>query len=63
MISQVILSFGLPFAVVPLIIFTRNRDAMGVLTNHRVTTAIATLIAFLIILLNMYLLYQTFFGE
>ncbi len=62
-ISQVILSFGLPFAVVPLIIFTRNRDAMGVLTNHRVTTAIATLIAFLIILLNMYLLYQTFFGE
>lgn len=61
-ISQVILSFALPFAVIPLILFTRRRDLMGVLTNHRVTTAIVTLIAALIIALNIYLVYETLFG-
>ncbi len=61
-ISQVILSFALPFAVIPLILFTRRRDLMGVLTNHRATTAIVTLIAALIIALNIYLVYETIFG-
>jgi manganese transport protein len=60
-ISQVVLSFGLPFAIIPLILFTRRRDLMGVLTNHRVTTWAVSLIAVLIILLNIFLLYQTFF--
>ena len=59
-ISQVVLSFGLPFAVIPLIMFTRRRDLMGVLVNHRMTTILAGLIAAVIIALNIYLLYQTF---
>ena len=61
-ISQVVLSLGLPFAVVPLIMFTRRRDVMGVLTNSRLTTAVLMLVAGLIILLNIYLLVQTFAG-
>ena len=61
-ISQVILSFGIPFALVPLILFTRRRDVMGELVNYRLTTVLAGLVAGLIIVLNMFLLYQTFFG-
>ena len=61
-LSQVVLSFGLPFAVVPLIMFTRRRDVMGELVNRRVTNGLAILAAAVIIALNMYLLYQTFFG-
>src|ERR671933_3032281 len=59
-ISQVVLSFGIPFALIPLVIFTSRRDVMGVLVNHRVTTAVATVIATLISALNVFLLYQTF---
>ena len=61
-ISQVVLSFGLPFAVVPLVMFTRRREVMGELVNRRLTTAAAGLVAVLIIALNLYLLHQTFFG-
>jgi manganese transport protein len=61
-ISQVILSFGIPFALVPLIIFTNRRDIMGELTNHRATTVLASVVASLIIALNCYLLWQTFLG-
>lgn len=61
-ISQVVLSFGLPFAVVPLILFTRRRDIMGVLVNRRSTTIVASIMAAIIVALNLYLLYQTFFG-
>lgn len=60
-LSQVVLSFALPFAVIPLILFTRRRDLMGVLTNHRATTIAASVIAVLIIALNMFLLYETLF--
>jgi manganese transport protein len=60
-ISQVLLSFGLPFAVIPLIIFTRRRDIMGVLVNNRLTTAVMCVIAALIIALNLYLIYQIVF--
>jgi len=62
-ISQVLLSFGLPFAIVPLVMFTSRADIMGVLVNRRATTWLATAIAVLIIALNIYLLYQTFFGR
>ncbi len=62
MLSQVVLSFGIPFALVPLILFTRRADLMGVLVNHRLTTAIASAVAGVIILLNVFLLYQTFLG-
>lgn len=56
--SQVVLSFGLPFAVVPLVMFTRNKVIMGEMVNHSVTTVLAGLIAVVIITLNVYLLYQ-----
>ncbi len=60
--SQVVLSFGIPFALVPLILFTRRRDLMGVLVNARLTTILAAVVAVLIILLNLFLLYQIFTG-
>src|SRR6266536_1641893 len=56
-ISQVVLSFGIPF-----VWFTSRRDLMGPLVNRRATTAIATLVAALISALNVFLLGQTFFG-
>jgi manganese transport protein len=62
-ISQVVLSFGLPFAVIPLVMFTSRKSVMGVLTNNRLTTLLASLCAALIIALNTYLLYQIFFGK
>jgi manganese transport protein len=62
-ISQVVLSFGIPFALVPLLIHCRNRQVMGALVNRRTTTAIATVVVALIVCLNVFLLYQTFFGS
>lgn len=61
-LSQVVLSFGLPFAVVPLILFTQRRDLMGDLANRRSTNAIAWVVAALIIALNLYLVVQLFLG-
>jgi manganese transport protein len=61
-ISQVVLSFGLPFAVIPLVLFSRRRDLMGELVNHRLTTAVIWVVAALIVALNLYLLYQTLTG-
>jgi manganese transport protein len=61
-ISQVVLSFGIPFALIPLVLLTRRRDVMGELANHKVTTAVAAVVAALISALNLFLLYQTFFG-
>jgi len=61
-ISQVVLSFGLPFAVIPLILFTRRKELMGELVNSRLTTAAAWVVAALIVALNLYLLYQTLIG-
>ena len=61
-LSQVVLSFGLPFAVIPLVQFTRRRDLMGELANRPATTAVAGAIAVLIVALNFYLLHQTLAG-
>jgi len=61
-ISQVLLSFGLPFAIIPLVMFTSRKDIMGVLVNRRFTTLLAGLVAAIIVVLNIYLLYQTFSG-
>jgi len=61
-ISQVVLSFGIPFALIPLVVFTSRKDLMGVLVNNRLTTAAATVVAGLITALNVFLLYQTFAG-
>lgn len=60
-ISQVILSFGLPFAIIPLIMFTRKKELMGILVNKKITTYIVSIIAALIIFLNIYLIYQVLF--
>jgi len=59
-ISQVVLSFGIPFALIPLVLFTSRRDVMGVLVNHRATTVAAVAVAGLISALNIFLLVQTF---
>jgi manganese transport protein len=62
-ISQVVLSFGIPFALVPLVMFTCNRKIMGdVLVNRKITTVIATGIAGLILALNFFLLWDVFIG-
>ena len=60
--SQVVLSFGIAFALIPLILFSSNRSLMGSLVNHRLTTIVASVVAAMIIALNVFLLYQTFFG-
>lgn len=57
-LSQVVLSFGLPFAIIPLVMFTRRADIMGELVNQRFTTILATVVAGLIVALNIFLLYQ-----
>ena len=62
-LSQVVLSFGLPFALIPLILFTRRKEMMGALVNHWLTTAAAGAVTAIIIALNSYLLYQTFSGK
>ena len=61
-ISQVVLSFGLPFAIVPLIMFTRRKDVMGELVNSPAVTAIAATMGAMILALNVYLVYQIFAG-
>jgi manganese transport protein len=55
-ISQGVLSFALPFAIVPLLLFTRHRDVMGALVNHRLTTSPGPMAALVVISLNPLLL-------
>ena len=59
-ISQVVLSFGIPFALIPLVVFTSRRSIMGVLVNRRGTTVAAGAVAALIVSLNVFLIAQTF---
>jgi manganese transport protein len=59
-LSQVVLSFGIPFALIPLVLFTSKREIMGVLVNRRLTIVAAAVIAALISGLNVFLLVQTF---
>jgi len=61
-LSQVVLSFGIPFALVPLLLFTARRDLMGSLVNTRTVNVLGWSVATIIILLNIYLLIQTFTG-
>ncbi len=61
-ISQVVLSFAIPFALIPLVMFTQRRDVMGPLVNHTVTSIAAWIVSGLIVGLNLFLLYQTFTG-
>jgi manganese transport protein len=59
-LSQVVLSFGIPFALIPLVMFTSRRDVMGALTNAKATIVAGVLVAALITSLNVFLLIQTF---
>jgi manganese transport protein len=60
--SQVVLCFGIPFALVPLLWLTSRKDLMGGWVNRRVTTLVGSLVAALIIALNAYLLVSTVLG-
>ena len=60
--SQVVLSFGIPFALVPLLMIASKREVMGALVNPRWLTAFAGVLAAMIIALNVFLLQQLFFG-
>jgi manganese transport protein len=62
-LSQVVLSFGIPFALVPLVSLTSNREVMGVHVNGALVTSVAYAVAALITGLNVFLLYQQFFGS
>ena len=61
-LSQVVLSFGLPFAIIPLVYYTAHAKIMGTLVNTRITTILGSLVAALIVALNLFLLYQIFTG-
>jgi manganese transport protein len=61
-LSQVVLSFGIPLAVIPLVLLTCRRDVMGVHVNRLFTTILAWGCAILITALNVFLLYQQFIG-
>jgi manganese transport protein len=61
-LSQVVLSFGIPFALIPLVLFCRDRELMGSLVNRQLTTATAALVAALIVGLNVFLLWGVFTG-
>jgi manganese transport protein len=54
--SQVVLSFGIPFALLPLVLLTRRRDVMGELVNEHRTTVVAALVTGVIVALNAVLL-------
>jgi manganese transport protein len=60
--SQVVLSFGIPFALVPLLIIASKREVMGDLVNPGWLSALAGVLASLIIALNVFLLYEVFLG-
>ena len=62
MLSQVILSLQLSFAVVPLVLFTSSKAKMGVFVNRPAVQVLAWAVSGIIIVLNVYLLWQTFFG-
>lgn len=61
-LSQVVLSFGIPFAVLPLIRLTSNRRLMGANTNHPATTAVGWAVGILVSLLNVALICLTVAG-
>jgi manganese transport protein len=61
-LSQVVLSFGIPFALVPLVLLTGRADVMGAHVNGRLTTVAAWCCAALITALNVFLLAQQLFG-
>jgi manganese transport protein len=61
-ISQVVLSFGIPFALIPVVVIARRRDVLGGLVNPRWLSILVSVLASLIIALNVFLLQQVFFA-
>jgi manganese transport protein len=61
-LSQVVLSFALPFALVPLLMLTGNRGLMKQFVNSRLTHSLGWLTVGIIVALNLFLLWQTFSG-
>ena len=61
-LSQVVLSFGIPFALVPLVLLTSRRDVMGAQVNGRLMTVAAIAVAAVISALNVFVLYQQIIG-
>jgi manganese transport protein len=61
-ISQIVLSFGIPFALVPLVLVTRDRSVMGEFVNRRLTTAAIVVVTAIITALNLYLIYEALSG-
>jgi manganese transport protein len=61
-LSQVVLSFGIPFALVPLVRLTADRALMGDDVNHRITTTLGWAVAVIISVLNVVLIYLTVKG-
>jgi manganese transport protein len=57
-LSQVVLSFGIPLAVIPLVMLTSNREVMGVHVNRRPTIVVGVFLAAAITLMNLFLIYQ-----
>ena len=57
--SQIVLSFGIPFALIPLLLITRTRETMTDMVNRRLTSALMLLITVVITTLNLFLLYDT----
>ena len=60
-LSQVVLSFGIPLALIPLVMLTMRKDVMGVHVNRRLTTFVGVALAALITALNLFLIYQQIF--
>ncbi|MEG0259268.1 MAG: Nramp family divalent metal transporter [Lysinibacillus sp.] len=60
--SQVILSFGIAFALVPLVMFTSKKEIMGSLVNYKMTTILGWIVVALVVSLNIFLLWQTIFA-
>lgn len=61
-LSQVILSFGIAFALVPLVMFTSRKDIMGSLVNHKFTTILGWIVVGIVVCSNIYLLLKTIFS-
>jgi manganese transport protein len=62
-LSQVVLSFGIPFALIPLLLFCRDRQLMGSLVNRGATNVIAALVVAVIVSLNLFLIYLLIAGR
>jgi manganese transport protein len=60
--SQIFLSFGIPFAIIPLLLITRDRGTMTDMSNSRLTSTLMAVTTAVIVSLNLYLLYTVLIG-